>query len=335
MISPATHNDLEFTPPPPVEISETLMADVYPSQQSAMSALASRVVDAISAAPSTSEEIHLHAQPVGANLRALQEAVGRSFPNARVLTVDDTEGQKASTEVYVAIVPQNGRAARGNDRGRIEITVVRADAPAVMLSTKFISRPWAADPVQYMNERPDHIWIIGRSGRPALTEIEARRAAEEDAVRSVLPLVQRQSSPGGPTFPVPPLPMIPGTNVLAAPPSMAPLIQDIRHRLPVSDRFVQQYKRGYGTVWSELVLVDVSPHWLQSIGQQQSILLARRDVRMKTTIGSALIVLVTIMIAYLFLNAVTKSYFTGRLRTLAIVFGLAVVVVAAGILSSP
>ena len=81
------------------------------------------------------------------------------------------------------------------------------------------------------------------------------------------------------------------------------------------------------------MLVDVSDDWLLSVDHQQARLQERQEVRVKTTVASAMIVLATILIAYLFLNAVTKSYFTGRLRTMAIVFAILVVVVAMGVLS--
>lgn len=112
-----------------------------------------------------------------------------------------------------------------------------------------------------------------------------------------------------------------------------PLRGNIRNRLPISDRFVQQFHRTYGDVWSESVLLDVSPQWVDNIHHQQAGAVRLRQTRIQTTAASMAVVLFTILLAYSFANVVTRRYFTGRLRAIAIVSALIAVAVAVGIIS--
>jgi len=115
--------------------------------------------------------------------------------------------------------------------------------------------------------------------------------------------------------------------------SEAMLSSDIRRLLPVKDRFVQRYQRPYGNVWSESILLDASPQWLEDVRRRQAYSLHVRETRVGTTAASAAIVLVAILLAYCFVNAVTKSYFTARLRFAAILCAMIAVAVAIGVIS--
>jgi len=314
------------------DVSESLLADVYPSEASAIRALAHHLSDVIVRVDADVENIHLSLPTEIPDTHVVHETLARAFPNAQVYEVEENNSTANKVDVRMLVFQDHPQRGSTRAQGHVQITVTGAHGPQT-LSTRYIERPWVSDPTTFVTNRPGHTWIIGRSAKPALSENEARQAAQEDAVRQILPLIQHRTNPGGPMIPVPSLPFVPGTQVLATPVSMIPLVQQLRTQLPVTDRCVQKYQRPYGSVWTESVLVDVSDDWLLSVDHQQARLQERQEVRVKTTVASAMIVLATILIAYLFLNAVTKSYFTGRLRTMAIVFAILVVVVAMGVLS--
>jgi hypothetical protein len=143
--------------------------------------------------------------------------------------------------------------------------------------------------------------------------------AETEAATALASLIQRQ---------------LPAS---AAPVSLedsdALLLSDIRRSLPVKDRFVQRFQRPYANVWSESLLLDASPQWIEEVQRRHVYLLHARQTRMGTIIGSTGIVLAAILLAYLFVNAVTQNYFTGRLRLAAIVSAMIAVAMAIGVIS--
>jgi len=99
-------------------------------------------------------------------------------------------------------------------------------------------------------------------------------------------------------------------------------------RLPVRDRFVQRFPREYGEIWSEQVLVEVPAIYLASASDEYQLMVNQHEHRVHRTVVSAAIVLATIVTAYLLLNTMTLSYFSGRLRVVAIFCALAALAVA-------
>src|SRR5207302_7991613 len=93
----------------------------------------------------------------------------------------------------------------------------------------------------------------------------------------------------------------------------------------VVDRFTQRITppRGTEKLWSHAVLVDASDDKLLPLAQHY----ARAVREERTTVAhDALAVaglLAVIALVYVFLNAVTKGYFTTRLRVGAVLLGAA------------
>jgi len=102
----------------------------------------------------------------------------------------------------------------------------------------------------------------------------------------------------------------------------------LRLSLPVRDRFVQEFPREYGDIWSEQVLVEVPPAYLTLASDEYQTEVNRHEHRVHRTVVSVAIVLATIVAAYLLLNTITLSYFSGRLRVAAIFCALAALAVA-------
>ena len=295
---------------------ESLVADRYPSQAQAVKALAAHLPEAIEQSTSHVDAIRLNLGDYEAG-EPIRAAVFRSFGTAKVTSDSASESASDSTNqvgVTLKIAARRDRSPKSPSSGTIEITVA-GPSRSQLLSTKYIEQPWAADPLQFAAEHSGQSWFVIRSARVCVSPDEAHRAAIDNAVSSLLPLIAQRA---GRHF-------VPGMGLSRG---VLSVTDDLRKSLPIKDRFVQRFDRAYGTVYAESLLIQASPNWLDRIERDQARAAAQHDVRARTTLASAMIVLATILIAYLFLNGITKSYFSGRLRTVAIFLAMAVIAVA-------
>jgi hypothetical protein len=158
------------------------------------------------------------------------------------------------------------------------------------------AKPWLADFTGFASEHPGN-WIIGRSHEPCLSEAEAQRAARADATEAAyafLPQRIRDASDRDELK----------KSVLSA----------IAEGGLETDQLVERFDRPYGTVWAESVLLDVSPGKVDSLvaGYERLMLERQRRLSVLRLGASALVAAAWLM--YIFLNAVTKGYFTTQLR---------------------
>lgn len=101
----------------------------------------------------------------------------------------------------------------------------------------------------------------------------------------------------------------------------------------VTDRFVQRFSRPYGDVWRTVLRVDASDGALRGVIQN-----ARRDTvvqrdRRQAGLAASAGLLLVIVALYVVLNAVTKGYFTWRLRGAAVAATVVVMVAMVALLA--
>jgi hypothetical protein len=145
--------------------------------------------------------------------------------------------------------------------------------------------------------------LVGRSRKPATSEQEALRDARRDVESRVLAVVDNQ--------------------IVARREDRGFLAERVASdvfagRFEV-DRIAEKFNRPYGRVWTESVLVDLSPGKLQPAiaGYQQEIRSHRNKVHARWAGFAALAAL--IMLGYGLSNMLTRGYFTGRLRIMTLV----------------
>lgn len=310
--SAAVFSNLEFDAPATVEANadDALLADTYPSKQSAIRALSIRLREAIDKASAKPAGFRLtfEDQPADGG-SAVYDALRLYFPEVPVTGPGD-QTPKATGEVTIGlrISDEPAKGPRVSARGNVQITIAAAEH-ATSLSARFVQCTWADDLAEYTSEHPGHTWLIARSNKLCASAGEAHHQAEEAAADSIMRFIEPQ----------PQNRIIPLTNNENPP---LALRNEIRRQLPVADRFAQQFHRPYGTVYTEMVLLDVSPAWVNSMQRRQASLIQRQESRTQTTAGSLAIVLVSILVAYVFANTMTRRYFTARLRTAAIICAL-------------
>jgi hypothetical protein len=164
---------------------------------------------------------------------------------------------------------------------------------------------WATRFVQFVNEHPGRQWVVGRCTTPCLSEAEAAQQARDDAAAKLYPIVERHVH----------------SSRLDAQWLADRVTQDVREGRFEADRFTEQFKRPYGQVWTESVLLDVTPDNLDSVVSQYRGELGQRHVQTRRHLATAAIVILLSCLLYILLNVATKGYFTMRLRlaTVAIV----------------
>ena len=163
------------------------------------------------------------------------------------------------------------------------------------------TKPWVEDFAGFANSTRDKTWIVAHSTTPCLSETEAFEAACRDGSAQLLSRIRpRMARPYGA-----------GSDAWL----MGRLNQEIASGSLVADRFVSRVHRPYGDIWSEAILVDVSSARLGSIAREHAIWLSGRQHARRGAAASIVGMSVAILLIYAVVNAVTKGYFRGYLRT--------------------
>jgi hypothetical protein len=306
-------------PPDPIPASdvaaaEALLADVYPSRQSAVRALARRVPDAVAVVAENPAKFRLNFEDRPTTGGPVYDVIRKHFPNTRIAS-EAVAGPKPADEVVIELRldDQPAKSGRPVTKGNVQLSIA-GPSRSTSLSVKFTQCDWADDLTTYVNENPGHNWIVVRSRRPGLTPAEAKRSAEQNAADVLDRLArERNARRAGPSPSQPPI---------------APAQWVDARQLPITDRFVQRFRRPYGDVWEEAILLDASPQWMDASRRREATALFAAEARARNTVASTAVVLLAILAAYAFANVVTKRYFTGRLRAVAITAALAAVAVA-------
>ena len=156
-----------------------------------------------------------------------KKKVDHSFQNVQV-TVYPSFERTASGENVKGGTVRGGVRIEGTS-GQLICLVKREDPSAsTELLSKFIEKPWVADPEQYMSRKPSGRYAIGFSSRLETSEQEARKSALKDV------------------------------NVQLARSSSRTFADNYDMEQNVLDRFVQKLKKPYGNVWREAVLLDLN-----------------------------------------------------------------------------
>jgi hypothetical protein len=162
------------------------------------------------------------------------------------------------------------------------------------------NKPWANDFAAFVTSHPGR-WIVGRTAHPCLSEPEASRKAHSDAANVVYPLIAERFNP----------------DPVDADWLRKRVAADVLAGRLDADCLAERFTRPYGTVWTESVLLDVSPQRLDSLlhsYQADQSQWRAHSTRIRQSIA---ISVVGAWLAYLLLNTITKGYFTMRLRLAA------------------
>tara|TARA_R110002072_G_scaffold146075_3_gene292878 strand:+ start:39752 stop:41398 length:1647 start_codon:yes stop_codon:yes gene_type:complete len=325
------------------EVDEKFDADNYPSMSAAGRALGRKLVGLIDHSTEAEQGppiIQVHASQRGIHddfddaLNELATVMRSQYPEAQVLvdhlstgnTVSRIDPQAVSIQLRASVARTLNPAPWSlSEIARIVDVLAELDTGPNKVSTsvRMIDKPWVHHFDEFVNSsRGNGIVFDGRSGRLAMTQMEARGAALDDAVSLLTPLA---------------------TEILKA--QKRPLVRmpnetEIAERLKkelldgqlVVDRFSQKLTHPMGNFWREAVLVRVDYPWLERVFRNH-LLQRENEQRDRLSLGAALTLLtIGVIVLHALLNWVTKGYHrksVGVLSGLIAICGAAIVVLLA------
>lgn len=177
------------------------------------------------------------------------------------------------------------------------------DAAAALRSLSRAShptKPWIDDFAAFTASHPGQ-WIVGRCAKPCLSQAEAEQSARGDTAMAVGRIALERVGPRRAD-----------RQWLAQ-----RVLADVRAGKLVSDALVERFDRPYGTIWTDTVLLDVSPAKVDALVDGYRNELRVRSCRIEAVqLGSAAIALFACFACAL-INMITRGYFTLRLQVIA------------------
>ena len=342
-------------------LSETFLADVYPSALQAAEALAAHVARSFHSSPDQSATPTDPAEPPSPAgpgdaaalpdilvagqgqadatiLQAVADALRKGALARRVrissgdaTTVPASQPLPSAKQFICAVrvdVNNSGivKVVLGDGSGTVQIVLESPDKQ-ITRAARFVSKPWVANFAQYVAGTNGPVVRAGSS--PVASFEEAQEEAFADAARKLAPYVRsalnREDTSGG---------------VRQKAVDHGAILAELRKGKLVLDRFSQQFDRPYGKLWREQILIDASPKAIKPIAaaidkkMTEAINTAAAARRAERQTWATLTVslgglAVLIFAVYLVLNAATKGYYTWVLRLLAIGAIIAALVVMA------
>jgi hypothetical protein len=169
---------------------------------------------------------------------------------------------------------------------------------------------WLVDLSNFASNHPGQ-WIIGRSGKPCLSQAEALQSARADAGNSIDGLLRQQLAKyHGDSAWI-------GSRIRA----------DIQAGQLQMDCLIEQFTRPYGTIWTGSVLIDAPAEKLSSLITRHADELRAQRARTARMRAAAVLIIAIAWLLYLPLDAITKGYFTTPLRFSAMIVTIAAVVI--------
>jgi len=303
--------------------TSAFLADVYPSAAQAARALARQ---SAKSAESVSEGGLPMLRVTGRAPREMLEQVAEVFRGealARKVEVSEASALAATqprsgSEVLCALRVDAG------EQGGVQL-VLSGPTGQVTRTARFVTKPWAANFARYVSESAGS-HVLAQSRWLCSSFTEADQAARDDAAGQLMVHFRQsieRAIAGGRLGPGD----RPSDNELRR------LIGvELRRGGLVTDRFTQRFRRPYGDVWRQSLLVDSSPKTVdplaaavvsQTAGHRSAVVSSW--ARIATSIGGLALL---IFVLYLVLNAATKGYYVWVLRVAAaalVVAGIAAV----------
>ncbi|HEX3356440.1 MAG TPA: hypothetical protein VHS31_05600 [Tepidisphaeraceae bacterium] len=174
---------------------------------------------------------------------------------------------------------------------------------------RFIDKPWVNDWATFAGTQLPGAWVTGRSTEPSVSESQAISSAYQNAAKQLAGRVMASFN---------------GSASRLSPQALINQIANQLRSRGTADRFVQRIDRPpHGALWRAAVLIPANDESLSHLAPSVAVSQQQPNTSSRQ-FGSVLALALVILLLYLFLNVVTKGYFTWQLR----VGALAVVLIA-------
>lgn len=308
----------------PLDESELFLPDVYPSKSSALNGLAKQAADAMLASETfctSADKLVLHGTAGAAELRALSAALNAQIAELRIELHSDRapsaqdEGSLVATLLLAETeIPNPMKPGPTLHKGTLTLSLTGAKMQQAF-TEPFIDKPWADDWDSFVNSQPKGRWIKADSDDFTAAENAALDEARKNASASLWPRVRDRMN----------------ARNAGRPGAIKVSEEWVRTRLEsllkqdrfIRDRFIQSFERPYGKVFHASLLVDASADSIDEMAVHCARLARSEFAGKAVTVGSMAGMIGVIVLLYFFVNAVTKGYFVWRLRAVALLAGIA------------
>ncbi|MBN2181472.1 MAG: hypothetical protein JW715_06130 [Sedimentisphaerales bacterium] len=293
-------------------VEDEFIADVYPSKKSAVRSLGRQLSKYISyiTESDSPEEIIVYRNSQDMELvEELKKVIEKNYPDitcrielGHVSQVENKIGVYFSMHYTAEPVSWSNGSGNKETAGKIQGNILAKQQQKATVEVNFVEKPWIEDFSGFINRQPDQQLIIARSSESCLTEGEANRQAMENACSQLGPFLTNLHDP------------------------IQFSSNDILENGLIVDRFVQSFEGSAGKIWRQAMLVDISAEKLNRlIRHKMNMARARKNSLAKMFVSFAGM-LVLIIVAYVFLNAATKGYYSWSLRIAGIVL-IAIIII--------
>jgi hypothetical protein len=307
-------------------VEDEFEANIYPSKLSAARSLALRIDEPIrqlfASQQWPSKGIVFESGHDRTLLEEFVKTAARKFPQIQ-WTIEPETVAVQPDEVGIALdlsVSQTGRPpwAVGDSSDAHLISkatsgTYRASAlygnRRISINAEFVEKPWIENFYGVWNSRPNKRLIIAKSSGSCLTGQEAERQAIVNACNHLTPLLRQ-------------------TPRAQATPSLTRKVtpNDVLERGFILDRFSQKFQGRAGEIWRHALLLDASPEKMQQFAIHKASVVGRMRRTWAKMIFSVVGLLALITVAYAFLNAATRGYYTWSLRIAGVVLAVVVII---------
>jgi len=312
-------------------IEREMAAEVYPSVESAVGALAVQAGPLIETAlgdETRPGQVLIYQTPENSGIvqafrHRLRERQGL---DAEIVQAMDSDAGSAGGESDISehvlvfklrVENERFHNVTGNDAetrqrtGVLDLTV-KGPAGTADARARYHEKPWLVDFPQFQSRHRDHSYVLARSTGPATARSEADRQALSQACRRVAQILDEIRARTPDRF------LHGSFHVNPA---------DLEQYGMIVDRFSQRFYGTAGPIWRSAVLVDVSRDRLEPLIQSR---MAVMRVERSMWAGVLLRLLglgVLITVVYVFLDTATRGYYTWSLRIAAAGLAIAGVVI--------
>jgi hypothetical protein len=166
---------------------------------------------------------------------------------------------------------------------------------STIISIDYVEQPWVENFASFQNSQTNKNYIVAKSNETSISPEDADWQAMNQAINQVAPKLLSYLNPN----------TLEGKDIIASG--------------IVVDKFVQSFEGSSGKIWREAILLDVSPVKLQHLANMISNTGRERYMNWARMISSIVGLFILITIAYAFLNAATKGYYSLTLKIVGVI----------------
>ena len=290
-------------------IENEFEADVYPSKTAAVRSIALKIGKEFRNIMNQSELENLEEIVIIKNSQKLEiaeqlkDAINNSYSDIKCRIIENGRLSNGNG-IAISFNSEKNNTTRVSQgfRNTLQSGTIQASISnlqrSTIISVDYVDQPWIENFSSFANSQPGKNYIIAKSNETCMTSEEAERQAMDNAIDEVGKRLLSYLNP----------------NKLDN--------KDIIESGIIIDKFMQSFDTSTGKIWREAILLDVSHAKLTRLANIISNTGREKSMDWARMIFSIVGLFVLIVIAYAFLNAATKGYYSLTLKIAGVILAI-------------